>query len=84
MKNNRSLSFLQKNFFFYIRIIIISFFCPHRIKEPVRVREAFPILKEIAYRIDAMGRAIGYIVNALLHLTLDVPMVRRVPIDRAE
>ncbi|XP_058795770.1 vitamin K-dependent gamma-carboxylase isoform X2 [Phymastichus coffea] len=51
------------------------------IEEPPRTKEAFPILKEIKYRIYAIGRAIGNIFNALLHLAFDVPMLRRVPLN---
>ncbi|OXU20747.1 hypothetical protein TSAR_007390 [Trichomalopsis sarcophagae] len=51
------------------------------ISEPRRVKEALPLLKEIGYKVDAFGRALGHVANALLHLTLGVPMIRRIPLD---
>lgn len=52
-----------------------------RISEPTRAKEAFPLLKEIGYKVDAFGRALAHVANTLLHLTLGVPMIRRIPLD---
>ncbi|KAJ8680661.1 hypothetical protein QAD02_016448 [Eretmocerus hayati] len=51
------------------------------IVEPVKTEKVFPLMAEIRHRIDGFGRAVGHITNALLHLTLDIPMIRRVPLD---
>lgn len=44
-------------------------------------REAFPIAREIRYKVDAWIRALYHIANSFFHLVYNVPMVRRVQVN---
>ncbi|KZC12277.1 Vitamin K-dependent gamma-carboxylase [Dufourea novaeangliae] len=50
--------------------------------EPETQKEVFSISKELNYKIEAWSRALNHIVNAFFYLVYDVPMVRRVHINK--
>ncbi|XP_034183188.2 gamma-glutamyl carboxylase [Osmia lignaria lignaria] len=53
-----------------------------RIIELEDQRKPLPIGKEISYKIDAWLRSFGHITNAFFYLVYNVPMVRRVPVNK--
>lgn len=51
-------------------------------KEPPSVENTLPLLKEINHKITAWTRAFAHIANAFFNLVYDVPMVRRVRVNK--
>ncbi|XP_014477597.1 PREDICTED: vitamin K-dependent gamma-carboxylase [Dinoponera quadriceps] len=49
---------------------------------PAVINDALPLLKEVNYKIIAWTRALSHITNTFFHLVYDVPMVRRVRINK--
>ncbi|KAM0731318.1 Vitamin K-dependent gamma-carboxylase [Formica fusca] len=51
-------------------------------EKPPSVENTLPLLKEINYKITAWARAFAHIANAFFNLVYDVPMVRRVRVNK--
>ncbi|XP_070160958.1 vitamin K-dependent gamma-carboxylase [Polyergus mexicanus] len=51
-------------------------------EKPPSVENTLPLLKEINYKINAWARAFAHIANAFFNLIYDVPMMRRVRVNK--